>query len=99
MLIFRATSLKHCYLHVLNFYLDNGVMITPKRRILSFVFTVLAFDIFWQMYDNSKLKLRNTITQVKYVSFGFSFRISSYFRFQENFERPCLLEIRIFSML
>ena len=23
MLIFRATSLKYCYLHVLNFYLDN----------------------------------------------------------------------------
>ena len=43
MLIFRATSLKYCYLHVLNFYLDNGVMTTPKRRILSFVFTVLSF--------------------------------------------------------
>ena len=43
MLIFRATSLKYCYLHVLNFYLDNGVMTTPKRRILSFVFTVLPF--------------------------------------------------------
>ena len=42
MLIFRATSLKYCYLHVLNFYLDNGVMTTPKRRILSFVFTVLS---------------------------------------------------------
>ena len=41
--IFRATSLKFCYLHVLNFYLDNGVMTTPKRRILSFVFTVLFF--------------------------------------------------------
>ena len=45
MLIFRATSLKYCYLHVLNFYLDNGVMTTPKRRILSFVFTVLKFQI------------------------------------------------------
>ena len=44
MLIFRATSLKYCYLHVLNFYLDNGVMTTPKRRILSFVFTVLSFN-------------------------------------------------------
>ena len=43
MLIFRATSLKYCYLHVLNFYLDNGVMTTPKRRILLFVFTVLSF--------------------------------------------------------
>ena len=43
MLIFRATSLKYCYLHVLNFYLDNGVVTTPKRRILSFVFTVLSF--------------------------------------------------------
>ena len=42
MLIFRATSLKYCYLHVLNFYLDNGVMTTPKRRILSFVLTVLS---------------------------------------------------------
>ena len=36
MLIFRATSLKYCYLHILNFYIDNGVMTTPKRRILSF---------------------------------------------------------------
>ena len=44
MLIFRATSLKYCYLHVLNFYLDNGVMTTPKRRILSFIFTVLTFS-------------------------------------------------------
>ena len=44
MLIFRTTSLKYCYLHVLNFYLDNGVMTTPKRRILSFVFTVLSFS-------------------------------------------------------
>ena len=35
---FRATSLKYCYLHVLNFYLDNGVMTTPKRRFLSFAF-------------------------------------------------------------
>ena len=40
---FRATSLKYCYLHVLNFYLDNGVMTTPKRRFLSFAFTVLSF--------------------------------------------------------
>ena len=30
-------------MHVLNFYLDNGVMTTPKRRILSFVFTVSSF--------------------------------------------------------
>ena len=43
MLIFRATSLKYCYLHVLNFYLENGVMTTPISRILSFVFTVLPF--------------------------------------------------------
>ena len=42
MLIFRATSLKYCYLHVLNFYLDNGVMTTPKRRILSFVFIYIG---------------------------------------------------------
>ena len=46
MLIFRATSLKYCYLHVLNFYLDNGVMTTPKRRILSFVFTVLSHNVY-----------------------------------------------------
>ena len=46
MLIFRATSLKYCYLHVLNFYLDNGVMTTPKRRILSFVFTVVTIEHF-----------------------------------------------------
>ena len=56
MLIFRATSLKYCYLHVLNFYLDNGVMTTPKGRILSFVFTVLSnigVDVFSTTLANS----------------------------------------------
>ena len=28
-----------------NIFLDNGVMNTPKRRILSLVFTVLCFNI------------------------------------------------------
>ena len=38
---FRATLLKVCNLHF-SIFLDNGVMITPKRRILSFIFTVLT---------------------------------------------------------
>ena len=52
MLIFRTTSLKFCYLHVLKFYLDNGVMTTPKRRILSFVFTVIYIGILKQFMHN-----------------------------------------------
>ena len=41
---FRATSLKYCYLHVLNFYLDNGVMTTPKRRFLSLTIETVIFS-------------------------------------------------------
>jgi len=38
-------SLKCCNLHDLIYiFLDNGVMTTPKRRILSFVFTVLCLN-------------------------------------------------------
>ena len=45
MLIFsRQNRFKCCNLHDLVYiFLDNGVMTTPKRRILSFVFTVLCF--------------------------------------------------------
>ena len=43
MLIFAPHRLNTVILHVLNFYLDNGVMSTPKRRFLSFAFTVLSF--------------------------------------------------------
>ena len=40
----RQHRFKCCNLHDLFYiYLDNGVMTTPKRRILSFVFTVLCF--------------------------------------------------------
>ncbi len=36
--------LKCCNLHdLIHIFLDNGVMTTSKRRILSFVFTVLCF--------------------------------------------------------
>ena len=47
MLIFsRQNRCKCCNLHYfIYFYLDNGVMTTPKRRILSFVFTVLCLNI------------------------------------------------------
>ena len=39
----RQNRFKYCNLHFFFiFYLDNGVMTTPKRRILSFVFTVLC---------------------------------------------------------
>ena len=45
MLIFsRQNRFKCCSLHDLVYiFLDNGVMTTPKRRILSFVFTVLYY--------------------------------------------------------
>ena len=36
-----------CNLHDLIYiFLDNGVMTTPKCRFLSFVFTVLCFNMF-----------------------------------------------------
>ena len=45
MLIFSRQNRFKCFnLHDLVYiFLDNGVMTTPKRRILSFVFTVLCF--------------------------------------------------------
>ena len=45
MLIFsRQNRFKCCNLHDLVYiFLDDGVMTTPKRRILSFVFTGLCF--------------------------------------------------------
>ena len=40
----RQNRFKCCNLHDLIYiFLDNGVMNTPKRRFLSFVFTVLCF--------------------------------------------------------
>ena len=40
----RHNRFKCCNLHdPFNIFLDNGVMNTPKRRILSLVFTVLCF--------------------------------------------------------
>ena len=40
------TILKCCNLHDLIYiFLDNGVMTTPKRRILSFLFTVLNLNV------------------------------------------------------
>ena len=43
MLIFAPHRFKGCNLHdQKHFSLDNGVMTTPKRRILSFVYTVLC---------------------------------------------------------
>ena len=45
MLIFAPYRFKCCNLHdQKHFFLDNGVMTTPKRRILSFVFTVLCLN-------------------------------------------------------
>lgn len=45
MLIFsRQNRFKCCNLHDLVYiFLDNGVMTTPKRQILSFIFTVSCF--------------------------------------------------------
>ena len=42
MLIFEPHRFKCCDLIKNIFFLDNGVMTSPKRRILSFVFTVLC---------------------------------------------------------
>ena len=43
----RQNCFKCCHLHDLIYiFLDNEVMTIPKRRILSFVFTVLVFAIF-----------------------------------------------------
>ena len=44
MLILRAKiAFKCCNLHdLIHIFLDNGVITTPKRRILSFVFTALC---------------------------------------------------------
>ena len=40
----RQNRFKCCNLHDLSYiFLDNGVMNTPKRRFLSFAFTVLCF--------------------------------------------------------
>ena len=40
----RQNRFKCCNLHdLINIFLDNGVMNTPKRRFLSFAFTVLCF--------------------------------------------------------
>ena len=44
MLILRAkTALNVAICMIFYIFLDNGVMNTPNRRILSFVFTVLCF--------------------------------------------------------
>ena len=43
MLIFAPHRFKCCNLYdQKHFFLDNGVMTTPKRRVLSFVFTVFC---------------------------------------------------------
>ena len=40
----RQNRFKCCNLHdLIHIFLDNGAMTTPKRQILSFVFTVLCF--------------------------------------------------------
>ena len=59
MLILRAKIALNAVICMIIFYifLDNGVMTTPKRRILSFVFTVLYFiihQIFLLMHNCSK---------------------------------------------
>ena len=42
----RQNRFKCCNLHDLSYiFLDNGVMNTPKRRFLSFAFTVLSFTL------------------------------------------------------
>ena len=42
-------------------FLDNGVMNTPKRRILSFVFTVLCSYILMQKESYGILTFKNDI--------------------------------------
>ena len=62
MLIFRATSLKYCYLHVLNFYLDNGVMTTPKRRILSF-----DIKVTWKILNCAKNRTKCKPIKISWI--------------------------------
>jgi len=59
-----------CPLHFVS-YLDNGVMTTPKRRLLSFVFACLCFSkpllsllMMWKRYEINFGKYR---TQIKSI--------------------------------
>ena len=49
----RQNRFKCCNLHdLIHIFLDNGVMTTPKRRILSFVFTVFTLSYsLWKLED------------------------------------------------
>ena len=77
MLIFsRQNRFKCCNLRDLVYiFLDNGVMTTPKRRILSFVFTVLCFKkplLIWVLVLQEKKTLRIRIYEKYLLIAGFS---------------------------
>ena len=66
MLILRAKNcFKSCNLHDLYIYLDNGVMTTPKRRILSFVFTVLYIFTFLFSFFSQQDTANNSTVVLK----------------------------------
>ena len=74
MLIFTPKSLLMLWFagSYLNF-LDNGVMTTPKRRILSFVFTVLWSEQLWRfklsrMYMKALMAILATVRPIEALS-------------------------------
>ena len=62
-----ANVLKCCSLDYLIYFPDNGVMTTPKRRILSFVFTVLCFRKSLLSENLSKINGKNIKSQFNFV--------------------------------
>ena len=71
---FRATLLKVCNSHF-NIFLDNGVMTTPKRRILSFVFNFqgfnfeeISFNIYIYIYIYIYIKTLSALTVNKEIN-------------------------------
>ena len=61
----RQNRFKCCNLHDLSYiFLDNGVMNTPKRRFLSFPFTVLCIN------DRVAQSIKFKLTASKPVSIG-----------------------------
>ena len=71
MLIFAPHCFKCCNWHdQKHFFLDNGVMTTPKRRILSFVFTVLCLKFVKGFIYYFHMLVLNLVGEVGVISFN-----------------------------